>query len=388
MNPKLTRTQFADFHGHGWVFRAVYKQDRKGDFLDADGKVVSHDDPDRFKKAVHLKDIHLEKGMHCVDCHFEQDSHGNGNLYGETRAAVEIDCIDCHGTIQQRATLKTSGPAARAGGRDLSTLRTPWGQRRFQWRGDRLFQRSLVNKDMEWELVQVLDTITPGNSHYSQKSRLAKTLRRDGKTWGDVPGDERLLAHSNKSMTCFACHTSWTTSCFGCHLPMRANQRKPMLHNEGAALRNWTSYNFQTLRDDVWMLGKDGTVTGHRVAPVRSACAVLGGSQNQNREWIYSQQQTVSAEGYSGTAFSSFVPHTVRSTETKQCADCHISRENDNNARMAQLLMQGTNFYNFLSRYVYVAQGHEGFEAVVVTEREEPQAVIGSYLQQLAYPER
>ena len=27
-------TQFADFHGHGWVFRAVYKRDRKGNLLD------------------------------------------------------------------------------------------------------------------------------------------------------------------------------------------------------------------------------------------------------------------------------------------------------------------------------------------------------------------
>ena len=44
-----------------------------------------------------------------------------------------------------------------------------------------------------------------------------------------------------------------------------------MLHNEGEDnLRNWTQYNFQTLRDDIYMLGKDGTVTGHRVAPTRS----------------------------------------------------------------------------------------------------------------------
>jgi hypothetical protein len=42
------------------------------------------DDPDKFAKAVHLKDIHLEKGMQCVDCHFMSDVHGNGMLYGET----------------------------------------------------------------------------------------------------------------------------------------------------------------------------------------------------------------------------------------------------------------------------------------------------------------
>src|SRR5262249_47055658 len=81
------------------------------------------------------------------------------------------------------------------------------------------------------------------------------------------------------------------------------------------------------------------------------------------------------------------VPHTVRGTETKQCTDCHVSVNNDNNARMAQLLMQGTNFVNFIGRYCWVAEANEGMEAVVVTERDEPQAVIGSHLHELAYPE-
>ncbi|MFA0758911.1 MAG: hypothetical protein PVTTEEND_001599 [Candidatus Fervidibacter sp.] len=52
-----------------------------------------------WRKAVHLRDIHLEKGMHCVDCHFSQDVHGNGKLYGEVRNAIEISCTECHGTL-------------------------------------------------------------------------------------------------------------------------------------------------------------------------------------------------------------------------------------------------------------------------------------------------
>jgi hypothetical protein len=392
LNPKLARTQFGDFHGRGWVFRAIYKQDRKGNLLDGKGQIVSHDDPDRFKKAVHLQDIHLEKGMHCTDCHFKQDVHGNGRLYGETRNAIEISCVDCHGTIQSRATLRTSGPAAPDGGTDLTLLQTPFGQRRFFRRGDKLFQRSVTTKDLEWEVVQVMDTIDPAsdwareNPEKNQRSRLAKTIRKDGTTWGDVPEKTETLAHRDSRMTCYACHSSWMTSCFGCHLPMKANERKPLLHNEGDVLRNWTSYNPQVLRDDIFMLGVDGTVTGNRIAPVRSSSAVLVGSQNANREWVYSQQQTVSAEGYSGQAFNTHVPHTVRGTETKMCTDCHVSARNDNNAIMAQLLLQGTNFVNFMGRYVYVAEGNRGLEAVVVTEQSEPQAVIGSHLHQLAYP--
>ena len=386
-NAQLQHTQFADFHGHGWVFRAVYKRDRKGNLLDAKDNIVPADSKNKFNEAVHLKDIHLEKGMHCTDCHFEQDSHGDGNLYGETRNAVEIDCVDCHGTIQKKANLRTSAAAAPKGGHDLALLRTSSGQRRFYWENGKLYQRSSVDpKQAPWEVVQVVDTITPGNEHYSEASRLAKTMLKDGSTWGPAEKDETKLAHANMRMTCYTCHSSWTTSCFGCHLPMYANAKKPMLHNEGLTTRNYTSYNFEVLRDDIYMLGVDGTATGHRIAPTRSTCAVVVSSQNANRDWLYYQQQTISAEGYSGFGFSPYYPHTVRAKETKVCTDCHVSKEGDNNAWMAQLLMQGTNLVNFLGRYVYVAEGASGFDAVTVAEHDDPPAIFGSDLQKIAYP--
>ena len=377
-NEKLAHTRFADFHGHGWLFRKVWQRDRHGQLLDRAGEVIPDDAPDRFERAVHLMDIHLERGMHCADCHFEQDSHGTGRLHGETRGAIEIDCDDCHGGVDARSTLRTSGPAAPPGGTDLERLTTPFGERRFFRRDGRLFQRSVVEPGRTWEVVQVVDTVTPGAPRYNAKSARAKTLRRD----------DGRHAHAESRMTCAACHTSWTTSCFGCHLPMEANRRTDNLHHEGQRSRNWTSYNFQTLREDAWMLGVDGTVAGGRISPARSACAVLVSSQNEDREWVYSQQQTVSAEGFSGHAFSTYVPHTVRGKgATKQCSDCHLSDADDNNAWMAQLLLQGTNQMSFIGRFCWVATGDSGFAAVVVTERDEPQAVLGSNLQRIAHPE-
>ncbi len=73
LNPQLNDTQFADYHGHGWNCRAVQKRDLRGNLLDADGNIVSNDDPDKFQKAVHLSSIHVDKGLHCVDCHFTRD---------------------------------------------------------------------------------------------------------------------------------------------------------------------------------------------------------------------------------------------------------------------------------------------------------------------------
>lgn len=404
LNTQTKHRQFADFHGHGWAFSAVFKKDRKGRLLDKAGEVIEHPSNETLRAAleatqrgkpgvpVHLLDIHLEKGMHCIDCHFSQDVHGNTKLYGEVRAAIEIQCIDCHGTSTQRATLRTSGPAAAEGGRNLEGLRTPFGDRRFERRGDRIVQHSMVEKDKSWEVVQVQDTINPTNEHYNEKAALAKTVRLDGKgemVWGDMPDGGKGCAHKNDNMSCVACHSAWNPSCYGCHLPQKANKKLPGLHNEGDVSRNYVSYNFQTLRDDTYMLARDGNVTGNRINPARSSCAVHVGSYNQNRESIYVQQQTISAEGPSGIAFSTNVPHTVRGKgETKLCTDCHVSTKEDNNAIMAQLLMQGTNYMNFMGRYTWVGAGEEGFFAVMVTERDEPQAVIGSSLHELAYPEQ
>ncbi len=411
LNPKLKHTQFADYHGHGWNFRAVFKRNREGEFLDADDKRIAFDkingellkrsvqeDPqereDHAGIPVHLKDIHLEKGMHCVDCHFVQDNHGNGNLYGEYANAIEIGCVDCHGTINSRATLKTSGTAAPNGGHDLALMRTPWGKRRFVWRDQTtLVQRSMLEEGKEWEVSQVLDSITPGdnNKKFNEKSHRAKTLRKDGGTWSG-PSDDSLtdpgnLAHPNERLECYTCHLSWTTACAGCHLPIQANWKKTMNHFEGDKTRNWTSYNPQAVRTDQFILGIHGSIKGGKIAPIRSSSALILSSTNANRERIYIQQPPLSSAGYSSQAFNPHFPHTVRKKETKQCSDCHVSEKNDNNAWMQSVLGQGSNFVNFIGRHAWVAEGTHGFEAVAVTEWDEPQAVIGSYLHKLAYPD-
>ena len=387
LNPQLKNTQFADYHGHGWIFRAVFKKDRQGNLLDTDDNRSSPDDPHKFAKAVHLNDVHLAHGMQCVDCHFETDAHGNGKLYGEARAATTIECIDCHGTIDQASN-----------SRDVRQRRPDRSRTKARRRGDRassgtgkqLFQYSMMSPDTRWEIPQTMDTVDPASSHYNAKSAYAKTLRRDGTNWGDVPICRIARAISlmtTSNVSCQICHSSWATSCFGCHLPMKANQRTALNKFEGITTRNYTSYNPQVVRDDVFMLGLDGTVKSNRLAVLRSSSAVIVGSQNANREWVYSQQQTVSAEGYSGQAFNPHFPHTTSGVgTTKNCTDCHLSKANDNNAIMAQLLGFGTGTVNFFGRYAYVGEGKSGLDAVVWTEQNEPQAAIGSHLQKLAYP--
>ncbi len=386
LNPQLKDTQFADYHGHGWNFRAVFKRDRKGTLLDAQGKTISDIDPDKWKKAVHLSSIHVDYGMHCVDCHFSQDAHGNGHIVGEVAQAVEIECIDCHGTADAYPTLMSSGPAAPAGGRDLSLIRNPDGRARFEWREGKLYQRSVLWPDREWQLSLVKDSVDPDHPHFNVKSSRAKTVAVDGSmAWGPgIAADKR--AHKDNEMLCFSCHSSWVTSCGGCHLPIQANWKTRLHHYENRESRNYATYNPQVARDQMFQLGKHGPAKGNRIAPIRSSSALVLSSTDTNRQRIYIQQPPVSASGYSSQAFAPHFPHTARKTETKQCTDCHISQDNDNNAIMAQLLLHGTNFVNFVGFNAWMGTEDE-IAAVRVTEWDEPQAVVGSYLHRYAYPD-
>ena len=132
-----------------------------------------------------------------------------------------------------------------------------------------------------------------------------------------------------------------------------------VLHNEGDATpATGRSYNFQVLRDDVFMLGRDGTVKRRPIVPVRSARRGAGRAR-----------RTPTASGSTPSSRRSPPRATAarRSTRTSRtrCAarrrrpapTATSSTSNDNNAWMAQLLLQGTNFVNFFGRYVYVARG-------------------------------
>lgn len=387
LNPQLKDTQFADYHGHGWNFRAIFKRDRKGNLLDAGGNLVDDNDPKKFEKAVHMSSIHVDVGMHCVDCHFAQDMHGNGHVVGEVAAGVEIGCKDCHGTPDKYPNLITSGPMASKQGRNLLDLRNPDGKKRFEWIGDKLIQRSIMTPGLEWEMSLVKDTSNPSSAAYNVVADRAHTMSRDtaSQAFGiDVkPAD---YAHGEDKMLCYSCHTSWTTSCGGCHLPIQANWKTERHHYEGGVTRNYATYNPQVARDDVFMLAKHGEVKDYKIAPLRSSSALILSSTNSNREKIYIQQPPIAASGYSSQAMAPHYPHTERRTETKTCTDCHVSKDGDNNAIMAQVLGHGTKFMDFLGYNAWVGGSGE-VSAIRVTEWEEPQAVIGSFLHKYAYPD-
>ena len=317
-----------------------------------------------------------------------QDAHGNGKLYGETRNAIEVDCVDCHGTIEQRATLTTSGTAAPDGGTRLELLRTPWGERRFYWKDGSLFQRSMLEKDQQWEVVQVLDSITPGNAHYNEKSRLAKTIQKDGNTWGDARVRAGEAGASEQPHDVL--HLSQLMGADLLRLPSfddrqpahaHAAQRRhhdaqlDVVQLPGAARRclqaghRWHGHGTSG-RAGALCLRRPGELAERRprLDLLPAADHLRGGLQRTGVQYLRSAYGP--GEG----------------DEELHRLPCR-AQSGDNNAWMSQLLLQGTNFMNFMGRYIYVATGSKGYEAVAVTEHDEPPAVIGSDLQKLAYPD-
>jgi hypothetical protein len=395
-NEKFTQAQFSDFHAHGWNFRNVYKRDLKGRLLDDSDQVVSEDDPKKWEKAVHLRDIHFEKGMHCIDCHTMQDMHGDGNIYPQMTDYIEIRCVDCHGSVNRRirlSNLDTSGhPWKPERRRSLRDAKTPFPDPQnpklplpqFYERDGQLYQRSKMTAGLEWRVSQVMDAIDPQNPDYNPKAAHAKLVRKDGST--HFGADRSDVAHNYSKMECTTCHSAWQTTCSGCHLPLDLNVKSKDKHYQDQYSRGTVPYYRQAIRTDTFFLGIGTDNHGNKVTPFRPASAVIISAWDRNRNNIVHQQPLVSSPGYSNEAVTPHPPHTVRTRETRQCIDCHLSRGNDNNARIASALGFGVNAFNFVGNYAYIAEQGKGVTAVRVAEGREPQPVIGSNFHRILRP--
>ena len=398
--------QFSDFHAHGWNFANVYKRDAEGNLRDFWNKVIAEDDPDKWKKAIHLRDIHLEKGMQCIDCHTTQDMHGDGNIYPQMTDYIEIRCVDCHGTVAHRTDLLSSGhswarndlrkaltPFVDAGGKRVPVYfcRDPLTGRNWDpeptepCTNAQVYQRSRMVAGLAWQVKQVSDIVNPGKQDYNPKAAYAKLVRKDGSI--HFAADRSDVAHNYDRMECTSCHSSWQTTCSGCHLPLDLNVRAKDKHYDDEFSRGYAPYNQQVVRVDTFFLGIGTTNHGNKVTPFRPASSVIVSAFDRNRNTVVHQQPLISAPGFSNEAVTPHPPHTVRTKETQQCSDCHVSQAGDNNAKLSVLLGFGANALNFMGTYAYVAEQGRGVTGVQVAEGVEPQPVIGSNFYRVINPE-
>ncbi len=233
-------------------------------------------------------DVHHQKGMHCVDCHTLGDVMGDGELHGQMEHAVEISCEACHGTFDERATLRTER------GTPLEHLRRV---------GDDVVLTSKVDGGKHY-VPQVVNVLDPGHARYNAKAAAAMTE-----------------AHSN--VECYTCHAGWNVNFLGFHFSRNESlSQLDLISGKRTPGRVTTQEKvFATWKSFYAGLNERGTV-----APYMTGFSTMGSVWDEDGELFLDQVMPVTAEGLSGLTMVHHQVHTTRPT-ARSCVECHRSSQ-------------------------------------------------------------
>ncbi|MBI2440167.1 MAG: hypothetical protein HYV35_02230 [Lentisphaerae bacterium] len=225
------------------------------------------------------KDVHYEKGMDCIDCHTINDIHGDGNIYSKREQAVEIECTDCHGTIDNYSTLRTT-------------------------RNNIISNLKKQNEDV------MLTGKVDGRIHNVQQIRSLADRHA-------LPVAMRIKGHTDK-LECYACHSRWAPQCYGCHVKMDTTIKGYDWVDESKDRTHQWEESRSYLRWETPILGINSE---SNVSPFIAGCQVIfthiGSDGN-----IVSNKIFTNAAGHSGIAHNPIQPHTV-SRKARTCENCH-----------------------------------------------------------------
>ena len=215
----------------------------------------------------------------------------------------------------------------------------------------------MTDEDLSWLVPQVIGHASRrATRSYSERARLAQTMQRDGKTLG-----RRQLAQPRARRRADDLH----------HVPLVLDHellRLPSVADgqpearrccttrctSHAQLDARTTSRCCATTSTCW--ARTAASIGGRISPVRSSSAVVVSSQDlEPADRSTTSSRRCRPKATPDRRSTRTCPHTVRTTETKTCTDCHVSAGGDNNAVMSQLLLLGTNFVNFMGRFVFVA---------------------------------
>ena len=310
------------------------------------------------KHYLHLhEDIHKSKGMLCQDCHTSIDVHSDGTLAGATLAPVEIECQDCHGTIEKFPWELPFGYSDEVGG--LHTLED-------NPRGLAYQLADYLKKGTEYDAKDGYLLTARGNP-YGNVVKSGDTIivhTAAGKDIGLKPlkylAKNNLLSleaevamqtvsKHNETMECYACHAKWAPQCYGCHIKVDYSEpckRKPDWVAMGQAhdLHGLTADAKNQLEE--YLI--DGEVTEtrsylrwenpplavngeNRISPAIPGCqttvTVIGKNGKpllQNHIFKIPNVEGAGEDGQLGIDISPVQPHTI-SKEARTCEECHTN---------------------------------------------------------------
>jgi len=333
--------------------------------------------------AVRLQDIHVERGFNCTDCHIQNDVHGDGNIYTRNWDAIQVECDDCHGTNDTPATLVFSGPN---GGDDMTGPRynTAFGKPWFERVDGKLIQRSRVNADVSWVVPQLatpkdntsayahrqpVETFDPTLDHGSEACAGfadEDTCTVANCSWDGTAckGFERKYAHiaepgEKGGLECYSCHSSWQPNCLSCHIKMDVTQPKQEIWWGDDDVEDVFFQLFSYTRSPFY-LGMAGNTEGNKIATHRSTMQVHVTVVASKVGLQLAESAVFSTkENLSSMVSNPYFAHTVRTTETKQCARCHTLEDAEGNVAndhmITEATAQGTGRYQNIGDWAVVA---------------------------------
>ncbi len=243
-------------------------------------------------------DVHYTKGMTCIDCHTKRDLHGDGNMYTKREYAVEVECTDCHGTMERGTSFKTS-------------------------RGNPL--TNLHEKDGKVILTGKMD----GTEHVVPQIKDAKYSAEGHAAMVAIP------AHMER-LECYACHAKWAPQCYGCHAKQDIGKpssdwlnTKPAADISTSSKRGnleKTAFSWAESRSYLrWETPVLGINTEGKVSPFIPGCQVIF-TQMDGKKNIVNNKVFKTVDGTLGIGHAPIQPHTITKA-SRSCADCHNSRK-------------------------------------------------------------
>ena len=298
-----------------------------------------------------------ESGMLCQDCHTSLSQHGNGNLATTTLAEVEVECADCHGTIDKFPWELPIGYQDEYGLKpfteprgitnnlldfqsDFSTIYEPEDGYLLTARGNPF--GNVIRRGNE------VIVHSAGGADF--KSPVLKNMATDN-SWKNpeeaMAAMAQVPAHMEK-MECYTCHSSWAPQCYGCHVKVD--------YSKGSHTDDWIASgkiryaNGETMESMgnemvqqpgklsesrtqvIWedpVLGINGE---GRVTPIIPGCQQITTVIGPNGEVLVSNKiwdtppflENSGEKGQRGIDMSPTTPHTT-TAKARTCVSCHAN---------------------------------------------------------------
>ena len=216
-------------------------------------------------------------GLLCQDCHTSIEMHGDGNIHGTTMAQVEIECSDCHGTVEKYPWELPIGFGDESGKKLSNKPRgvakkriAPEDQFGYPYKPEDGFILSARGNPLGNVVRRGNKVIVHSATGLDFQVPVLKNLAKENK-WKDpsaVVAMKYIKKHQEK-MECYSCHASWVPQCYGCHVKISFMRKKGKMvmstdwvENANAHMKNGTTPDYP--------IGKSGIKSPGKIMESRS----------------------------------------------------------------------------------------------------------------------